>query len=580
MSSPACCRRCAALPFLSQSKVGQRRRCSRCKGPVLVEHGTGQIFRIVEMQFHFDTKWKIAIPAAVAASLLLLVALARSSSAARKAASMDVCSAAQESALEPATGPMATHKNKAWARAASSKPAQRLAARPPAPLVTPTSAKPYSSRPIRASKTTDAGDGPDLHQKSAELRVAVAERKDGQETWGLHSEKELLAQLKKVQRLDIDAAFQKNLSQSGRVQPNVNEHVRQLKEHRPGLPYLEGEQCSTSAATANDLVNRSLVVRRGLFVFVQAQNPSEFQDEPVARAGDFVSCLVRTDGAREVTGSWQETDAVVPMQQILMAENAPVRGMLIGLLARVPGKTATESLARRALFDQDSRNRKAAIEALKERAAEDYSPVLLQGLHYPWPAVSHHAALSLAALHRIDAVPELVQFLEEPDPDLPYRDGGRIKIREMIRVNHHSNCLLCHPPSYGNNDVRGLVPSRSLPLPDGRVGRLYYGGNNGDTFVRGDVTYLRQDFSVMQDVEEARPWPTRQRFDFFVRTRDLTQGAGDRPLEPVWSGVVRIQEVRPAGAEGADGTRPRHHRGRMAREASPEMTTHCGRANK
>ena len=39
--------------------------------------------------------------------------------------------------------------------------------------------------------------------------------------------------------------------------------------------------------------------------------------------------------------------------------------------------------------------------------------------------------------------------------------------------------------------------------------------------VRADITYLRQDFSVMLDVPSADPWPTTQRFDYLVRTRVL-----------------------------------------------------------
>lgn len=41
--------------------------------------------------------------------------------------------------------------------------------------------------------------------------------------------------------------------------------------------------------------------------------------------------------------------------------------------------------------------------------------------------------------------------------------------------------------------------------------------------VRIDVTYLRPDFSVLQAVGDASPWPEMQRFDFLVRTRELTE---------------------------------------------------------
>jgi hypothetical protein len=40
-------------------------------------------------------------------------------------------------------------------------------------------------------------------------------------------------------------------------------------------------------------------------------------------------------------------------------------------------------------------------------------------------------------------------------------------------------------------------------------------------YVRAEVTYLRQDFSVTQPVEAADPWPTQQRFDYLVSERPV-----------------------------------------------------------
>jgi hypothetical protein len=61
-----------------------------------------------------------------------------------------------------------------------------------------------------------------------------------------------------------------------------------------------------------------------------------------------------------------------------------------------------------------------------------------------------------------------------------------------------------------------------LPPPDSPV---YYSERRGITLVRGDVTYLRQDFSVIQQVPNAYKWPTMQRFDFFVREREVSGAA-------------------------------------------------------
>jgi hypothetical protein len=44
-----------------------------------------------------------------------------------------------------------------------------------------------------------------------------------------------------------------------------------------------------------------------------------------------------------------------------------------------------------------------------------------------------------------------------------------------------------------------------------------------DLAVRVDVTYLRQDFSLTLPVADAHPWPEMQRYDFLVRSRELTE---------------------------------------------------------
>src|SRR5262249_15298183 len=97
-------------------------------------------------------------------------------------------------------------------------------------------------------------------------------------------------------------------------------------------------------------------------------------------------------------------------------------------------------------------------------------------------------------------------------------------VREMVRVNHHRSCLMCHAP--GNKEtvspdtLTAQVPVPGEPLPTPSQG---YANSVPDLLVRVDVTYLRQDFSLMQAVEDANPWPEMQRFDFLVRTRVLTE---------------------------------------------------------
>jgi hypothetical protein len=84
----------------------------------------------------------------------------------------------------------------------------------------------------------------------------------------------------------------------------------------------------------------------------------------------------------------------------------------------------------------------------------------------------------------------------------------------------------CHAP--GNTGtvsaeaVTAAVPVPSEPLPLPSQG---YQQSSPDLLVRVDVTYLRQDFSMLLPVTDANPWPEMQRFDFLVRARVLTDKA-------------------------------------------------------
>jgi hypothetical protein len=108
--------------------------------------------------------------------------------------------------------------------------------------------------------------------------------------------------------------------------------------------------------------------------------------------------------------------------------------------------------------------------------------------------------------------------LERPAGPAPTRVTT---VRELVRVNHLRNCMLCHAPSIDPDDpVPGRVPTPGQPVPPPFSG-AYYESRNG-TFVRADITYLRQDFSVPQPVARHGNWPAHQRYDYLVRTRYAT----------------------------------------------------------
>jgi hypothetical protein len=218
---------------------------------------------------------------------------------------------------------------------------------------------------------------------------------------------------------------------------------------------------------------------------------------------------------------------IAALTQVCGPDSVAMRKGLVKYLAGTSHAEATRALARLAIFSAEDEVRNPAVEALKVRREKDYTDVLLRGLRYPLPAVAKRATEAMAKLERADLVPELVSFLEEPDPRAPVmKDMGQKKVpivRELVRINHHRNCLMCHAPAVPN-EVSPQVTTAEVPRPDQPLPSPSDGYSNSipDVLVRLDVTYLRQDFSVMQAVADANPWPEMQRFDFLVRTRVLS----------------------------------------------------------
>jgi hypothetical protein len=209
---------------------------------------------------------------------------------------------------------------------------------------------------------------------------------------------------------------------------------------------------------------------------------------------------------------------VRPLEQMFQTESALVRAALIETLAGIDGKEATRALARRAAFDLSPAVRSKAVETLRKRSASDARPVFVSALQHPWPPVADHAALALAQLNDREAVGALEKMLDRPDPRAPQKEGGKWFVREVVRVNHLRNCLLCHPPADRSCVVQGPIPTPGKALPVVYYAQRSITGNS----VRADIVYFRQDFSVMHEVENPDKWPTVQRFDYLVRKRELT----------------------------------------------------------
>jgi hypothetical protein len=279
-----------------------------------------------------------------------------------------------------------------------------------------------------------------------------------------------------------------------------------------GLPVLNERECKASEeATANlDAVS-------GIVRFLEADarllgiKTKDDADEVSARDQYLVKNLADEKDLL--------TDDHAPgLAQMLCAETKPVRLQLTKMLAIMKGPRASIALARQALFDLTPEVRDAAIQALKDRPREEYRQALLDGLRYPWPPVADHAAAALTAVDDRAAAKELARMLTLPDPSAPMLNEKRKwVVPELVKINHLRNCLLCHAPSFTRHDpVRGFIPVAGQEIPVS-----YYAQPDGE-FVRADITYIKQDFSVTQPVADPGKWPKMQRFDYLVRHRELT----------------------------------------------------------
>jgi hypothetical protein len=220
---------------------------------------------------------------------------------------------------------------------------------------------------------------------------------------------------------------------------------------------------------------------------------------------------------------------VAALMQVLAPESPGLRLGLVRYLAGVSHVEATKALAKLALFSAEEEVRRAAVDALQVRRERDYTAILLEGFRYPLPAVARRAAEALIKLERKDLLPQLVALLDEPDPRAPAVqevNGKKVPVvRELVRLNHHHSCLLCHAPG-NTSTVSPESLTASVPIPGDPLPPPSQGYNNPsvpDILVRVDVTYLRQDFSMFLPVADANPWPEMQRFDFLVRQRPLTE---------------------------------------------------------
>jgi hypothetical protein len=351
-------------------------------------------------------------------------------------------------------------------------------------------------------------------------------------------------------------------------QKGTDQFVKHLMENRPdlaGLPFMMGDACRMSQNVSRQFISEVSQVRPML------SNPgSGFGGGALGFGGGFAGGGFQgTPPAPNHKPSADETvrAKVAALMQMLAPETAAKRKDLVKKLADMQHRESTRALGQLAVFSQEKDVREAAIAALKHRPRKDYTEGLLHGLRYPWPAFAKNALEAMEKLQRTDMIPTLVEFLDDPDPRAPVTkevDGTeKYYVREVVRLNHHHNCITCHAPA--NSDVEfnknGFstefvaapvsIPGQSLPQPS--FSGYGFGGTplSPDIFVRVDVTYLRQDFSLMQQPPDSMFAPLLQRFDYLVRTREVkgrtvddyqnwVKGQGARYVSPYHQATLQV----------------------------------------
>jgi hypothetical protein len=397
----------------------------------------------------------------------------------------------------------ATRRAPAPAKTMRPDPVAEVSAPPPSFPALAASAGPTTTPPPTVEKPGFFLDLlPSAPVEAPELKQA---RRPGFKRMHDRSIEEILAQVEKAPGLNLDRsdaqAESKELVRASALNTDVVPGLLSRRPDLAGLPLRSGPSTHLTTADALHL----------------AKAATELKEASTLRL------VAKFAMDRE----WLREERIPGMMQVLMADVDASRLALIKQLARIEGEQASAALAQIALFDPDLAVRRAALTALIKRPADEYRGVLLHGFEHPWTVVNEHAAEALAALERTETVPALLALLDRPDPQMPSVTGGTTQmVRELVRVDHKRNCLLCHPVSSQATDTpRGRVPPLVEPASSGS----YYSAPPTrqlarETFVRADVTFLKQDYSVELG---------GRRNDLFVRERPATK-------DDVLAAVMRV----------------------------------------
>jgi hypothetical protein len=357
---------------------------------------------------------------------------------------------------------------------------------------------------------------------------APAQRSDAQRAQSLKDVPEIALDLTGVSRDEVKyhsrAEFSTPPSDLGPLVP-----VAQWDRIR-GLPLLMGGACRLSQTEGKGLAKAAFDVRGAL------------STRRLAKSQEPLNIGLVKEKLKKVAMDDATVRACV---QIFPEGDQTLREFLVEMLTGHEGEFASHALARLAVADPCAKVRDQAGKALANRPHKEFQSVLVQFLKYPWQSGSARAAHLLVELKIKDAVPDIRQLLEEPDINLPRTvvidRHPQQAVPQLARINHLKGCMICHSP-VNPVTVNGLprsgtfgrdFPVGSVPSPDGIVPppfspAYYYQQRSSDLMVRADITFLRQDFSVVQQVPKYGAWPTEQRFDFVARWLPVEEHQADQ----------------------------------------------------
>jgi hypothetical protein len=545
MTETNLCGYCVDLPTRARTDAVEASRCPLCKAELGITRA-GQRFRIGDEAGPRRRR-----------SLLIAPALAGAA-----ACSLAVCSLAAWWLVGWASAPVETVAVPPPAPYAKTPP---QVSEPPAPTLPRdlAVAKPHvegvlspdaRAKPKTAETVEAAAESPphpatrlaQVHPKSLVIPAAITDEVElrGAQELQLAPEVALEQRQAVTDASDAMARFKKRQEATQQIAKQVQDilaknekkpdgFILSLREERPelaGLPFLLGKTCQLDETEARILAHTSLAIRQALTPPRQSSlSGSASTVNPPSTPYSFWGQMEKA-----MHNSKSHPMFLPGLMQILGPEPPDFRVVLVAQYRGVEGPAVTRALTRLALYDPEASVRADALHALIDRPAAESKEILLEGLRYPWAPVALRSADAIVFLQRRELIPDLIDRLDAVDATEAFEtevNGKQVTaVKELVKINHHRNCLLCHAPldpkSAGTPAVRAAMPRGPVPSPYDPLtppsSAAYYADRDGRSLARADVTYLRQDFSMMLPVEKADPWPKMQRFDFLIRTRVLT----------------------------------------------------------